>query len=68
LHRDIKALNIFLTNGDCVKLGDFGISKMLGATIAKTQVGTYENMSPEVYQNDPYDTKSDIWAAGTLLY
>lgn len=51
-----------------MKLGDFGISKMLGATIAKTQVGTYENMSPEVYQNDPYDTKSDIWAAGTLLY
>lgn len=70
LHRDIKAQNIFLTRDDIVKLGDFGISKVLSSTIdkAKTLVGTPYYLSPEIVDNKPYNFKSDVWSLGVLLY
>ena len=50
LHRDLKTQNIFLTGNNTVKLGDFGISKVLENTnnVAMTVVGTPYYMSPEV--------------------
>lgn len=53
-----------------MKLGDFGISKVLEHTSgqAVTVVGTPYYMSPEVCQNDPYSFKSDVWALGCVLY
>ncbi len=50
LHRDLKAQNIFLTKENLVKLGDFGISKVLESTndFAKTSLGTPYYLSPEV--------------------
>lgn len=70
MHRDIKPLNLFMTAQGTVKLGDFGISRVLNRSmsLAKTQVGTYYHMSPEVWQGKPYNLKSDIWSLGTLLY
>ncbi len=69
LHRDLKSQNVFLTN-NFVKLGDFGIVKVLEGSItsAHTVVGTPYNMSPEVCQNQPYSYKSDVWALGCVLY
>jgi NIMA (never in mitosis gene a)-related kinase len=70
LHRDLKSQNVFLTGNNTVKLGDFGISRVLENTnaAAMTVVGTPYYMSPEVCQNQPYTFKSDVWALGCVLY
>lgn len=70
LHRDIKTQNIFLLGNGRLVLGDLGISKVLDGTMAfaSTQIGTPYYMSPELFKNKPYNYKSDVWAAGCVLY
>ena len=71
IHRDIKPDNIFILNsGKCVKLGDFGLAKMLTCQndFAKTYVGTPYYMSPEVLMDNPYSPVCDIWSLGTVLF
>jgi serine/threonine protein kinase len=70
LHRDIKAMNVFLDeNMDC-KLGDFGVSKILDRPLDMTAtiIGTPLYMSPELCKNIPYDARSDVWALGCIVY
>ena len=71
LHRDIKSQNVFLTqNRRVVKLGDFGIARVLNSTaeLARTACGTPYYMSPEICDNKPYNDRSDVWSMGCLLY
>ncbi|XP_064608528.1 serine/threonine-protein kinase Nek1-like isoform X2 [Liolophura sinensis] len=70
LHRDIKSQNIFLTMSGRVRLGDFGIAKVLNSTVelARTCIGTPYYLSPEICENKPYNNKSDVWSLGCVLY
>ncbi|KAF8953847.1 kinase-like domain-containing protein [Flammula alnicola] len=69
LHRDLKPNNVFLDENKTVKLGDFGLSKVLAqASFANTYVGTPYYMTPELMQEKAYDSKSGIWSLGCLIY
>lgn len=70
LHRDLKCGNIFLTKGGDVKLGDFGIAKVLDHTSAEanTMIGTPIYLAPEICNSEPYGKKADIWSMGVVLY
>ena len=70
VHRDLKSQNIFLTRMGMIKLGDFGISKILSHTqeFLCSFVGTWYYISPEIIQSRPYNFKTDIWSLGVLLY
>ncbi|XP_006879669.1 PREDICTED: serine/threonine-protein kinase Nek3 [Elephantulus edwardii] len=70
LHRDIKSKNIFLTQTGKLKLGDFGSACLLSnpMAFACTYVGTPYYVPPEIWENMPYNNKSDIWSLGCILY
>ncbi len=70
LHRDLKSSNIFICSNGNIKLGDFGIAKVLKNTneFAKTIVGTPYYLSPEICLRKPYNQKSDIWSMGCILF
>ncbi|KND01006.1 NEK protein kinase [Spizellomyces punctatus DAOM BR117] len=69
LHRDLKPDNVFLDGRDDVKLGDFGLSRLMdGSEFARTYVGTPFYMSPELISESSYNEKSDVWALGCLIY
>ena len=68
IHRDLKSANIFLGEDGGVKIGDLNVSKVMMDGMCETQTGTPYYASPEVWKDEPYDMKSDIWAAGVILY
>jgi serine/threonine protein kinase len=77
VHRDLKAQNVMLVSSssghDFVKLLDFGMAKMLAGerrdiTVQGTIVGTPSVMSPEQIRQTAVDGRTDIYAAGIMLY
>ena len=70
LHRDVKSDNIFIGHNHVPKVGDFGVAKRLNSAqpMAVSVVGTPLYLSPELCNGEPYNTKSDIWAFGVLVY
>ncbi|XP_068231368.1 putative ankyrin repeat protein RF_0381 isoform X2 [Palaemon carinicauda] len=69
LHRDLKPENIFLSGSEAIKLGDFGLAKLLKEKeFAHSFVGSPCYMSPEVLLQLPYNEKSDMWSFGCILY
>ena len=69
LHRDLKPMNIFLTNKNQIKIGDLGVAKLLNTNAnASTCIGTPYYLSPEICKEKPYNSKGDVWALGCILY
>lgn len=67
-HRDIKVANSFLSEDGSVKIGDMNVSKRLNKGHLHTQIGTPYYMSPEIWNNRAYDSSSDIWSLGCMIY
>jgi serine/threonine protein kinase len=74
IHRDIKPSNILVNKHGCVKICDFGISKIVddesfsSNTTHSGEKGTYMWMSPEVLAHEKYDWSSDIYSLGLILF
>ena len=60
---------VFLGEDNSVKLGDFGLSKLMQShDFASTYVGTPFYMSPEICAAEKYTLRSDIWSLGCIMY
>ena len=69
LHRDLKPDNVLLADDGRVKLGDFGLARAITEhTNSGDLVGTIAYLSPELVTRGLADARSDVYAAGILLF
>ncbi|WBB78267.1 Stk1 family PASTA domain-containing Ser/Thr kinase [Micromonospora sp. WMMD882] len=73
IHRDIKPGNVMLTLTGQVKVMDFGIARALASgatTMTQTSavIGTAQYLSPEQARGEAVDARSDVYAAGCVLF
>ncbi len=72
VHRDIKPENVLIADDGRVKVADFGLARAVATSnTSATQgmiIGTVAYLSPEQVQRGEADERSDIYAAGILLY
>lgn len=69
IHWDIKPQNIFVSSDNKVKVGDLS-SAMIGnkSNHFSLNFGTPSYTPPEIYNQDTYDKKADIWSFGCVIY
>ena len=70
IHRDLKPENIFINENNDIKIGDFGISKILETNkkYAKSNVGTFQYMALEISEGKNYNNKVDMYSLGCIMY
>ena len=70
VHRDIKPSNIMILQDDRVKVADFGIARLEASefTIVGDLLGTPAYMAPEQLSGGPIDHRTDLFAAGVILF
>lgn len=69
LHRDIRPEHIYVTTSGGYKLGDFSVPCVDGKDLlVNNQTTPWEYMAPELYRDEDYDHRVDIYSLGMLLY
>ena len=79
VHRDIKPANIFITRDGVLKIGDFGLAKLVAddpsatpeignVTSTGTVLGTLFYMAPEQMRGEPVDHRADLYSLGVMFY
>ncbi|XP_067944113.1 uncharacterized protein [Watersipora subatra] len=72
LHRDLTTKNIFISKDDTLRIGDFGLAKKyameMSQQLSLQSVGCSSSNAPEMILEQKATDKSDVWAAGCILY
>ena len=68
VHRDLKSGNLLLCEDWHIKVSDFGLARTKSADGARTLVGTYAWMAPEVLEQKPYDERADVYSYAIVLW
>jgi serine/threonine-protein kinase len=71
VHRDVKPENVLITDDGRVKVVDFGLARAsaaVGNTRAGVIIGSVAYISPEQVSGAPSDARSDVYAAGIMLF
>ncbi|XP_050417873.1 serine/threonine-protein kinase Nek5 isoform X2 [Patella vulgata] len=70
LHRNLNPNNIVFTSDNCLKLTDYGLTEVLSdkCYYGLNFTRSTHYLSPEICQNEEYNSKSDIWSLGCILY
>ena len=70
IHRDLKPENIFIDKNHKIKIGDFGVSKILDSyhQYAYSNSGTFYYNAPEILKGEKYDFRVDIYSFGCIIY
>ena len=71
VHRDLKSLNLLVTQDWRVKVCDFGLSRMTGGNNLETfkkLCGTFAYCAPEIFSGGTFTDRSDVYSMGIVLW